>query len=149
MKLEGEHPLSCNREVGFLVDNLGGNAEFLRPMHHKYGDRGFFYTLSARKGEISMIDIRLIRTNPDLVKANIRKKYQNHKLVLVDEVLELDQQLRECKTKADTLRGQRNTISKEIGKLMAQGKREEAEVTKQQVADIAEQLEMLKHLEET
>ena len=95
-----------------------------------------------------MIDIRLIRSNPDLVKENMRKKFQEAKINLVDEVFELDMQLRECKTKADTLRGQRNSVSKEIGKLMGQGKREEADAMKQQVAEIAAQLEELKHREE-
>lgn len=95
-----------------------------------------------------MIDIRLIRSNPEFVKENMRKKFQETKLNLVDEVFELDVQLRECKTKADTLRGQRNSVSKEIGKLMSQGKREEAEAMKQQVAEIAAQLEELKHREE-
>ena len=95
-----------------------------------------------------MIDIRLIRSNPEFVKENMRKKFQEAKLNLVDEVFELDVQLRECKTKADTLRGQRNSVSKEIGKLMGQGKREEAEAMKQQVAEIAAQLEELKHREE-
>ena len=95
-----------------------------------------------------MIDIRLIRSNPDLVKENMRKKFQTAKIGLVDEVFQLDQQLRDCKTKADTLRGQRNSVSKDIGKLMAQGKRDEAEAMKQKVADIAAQLEELKHREE-
>lgn len=95
-----------------------------------------------------MIDIRLIRNNPEMVKENMRKKFQSAKISLVDEVFQLDQQLRDCKTKADTLRGQRNSVSKEIGKLMAQGKREEAEAMKQQVANIAAQLEELKHREE-
>jgi len=95
-----------------------------------------------------MIDIRLIRSNPDLVKENMRKKFQSAKIGLVDEVFLLDQQLRDCKTKADTLRGQRNSVSKDIGKLMGQGKREEAEAMKQQVTDIAAQLEELKHREE-
>lgn len=95
-----------------------------------------------------MIDIRLIRTNPDLVKENIRKKFQEHKLRLVDEVIALDIRLRGAKTRADFLRSQRNSISKEIGKLMAQGKREEAEQTKALVADIARELEELKELEE-
>ncbi len=95
-----------------------------------------------------MIDIKLIRTNPDLVKENIKKKFQDEKLVLVDEVLELDQKFREAKSRADELRGKRNTISKEIGALMAQGKKDEAEATKQQVADIAAELEKLEILEE-
>lgn len=95
-----------------------------------------------------MIDIKLIRTNPDLVKENIRKKFQEHKLRLVDEVIALDIRLRDAKTRADFLRSQRNSVSKEIGKLMAQGKREEAEQTKVLVADIARELEELKQLEE-
>lgn len=95
-----------------------------------------------------MIDIKLIRTNPDLVKENIRKKFQEHKLRLVDEVIALDIRLRDAKTRADFLRSQRNSVSKEIGKLMAQGKREEAEQTKVLVADIAHELEELKQLEE-
>src|SRR5450830_1613878 len=95
-----------------------------------------------------MIDIKLIRTNPDLVKENIRKKFQEHKLRLVDEVIALDIRLRDAKTRADFLRSQRNSVSKEIGKLMAQRKREEAEQTKVLVADIARELEELKQLEE-
>lgn len=62
-----------------------------------------------------MIDIRLIRTNPELVKENIKKKFQDEKLVLVDEVIELDTQLRTAATEADTLRNQRNVSSKQIG----------------------------------
>ena len=77
-----------------------------------------------------MIDIRLIRTNPELVKENIKKKFQDEKLVLVDEVIELDAQLRTAATEADTLRNQRNVSSKQIGALMAQGKKEEAEEAK-------------------
>ena len=77
-----------------------------------------------------MIDIRLIRTNPELVKENIKKKFQDEKLVLVDEVLELDGQLRAAATEADSLRNQRNVSSKQIGALMAQGKKEEAEEAK-------------------
>ncbi len=95
-----------------------------------------------------MIDIRLIRTSPELVKQNIQKKFQAHKLHLVDEVVELDLRLRDAKTRADYLRSQRNSVSKEIGKLMVQGKREEAEQSKALVADIARELEELKELEE-
>lgn len=73
-----------------------------------------------------MIDIRLVRTEPELVKENIRKKFQNEKLGLVDEVLELDRQYRETKTRCDELRSQRNSISKGIGALMAKGQKEEA-----------------------
>ena len=70
-----------------------------------------------------MLDIKFVRENPDAVKENIKKKFQDEKLVLVDEVLEFDQQYREAKTKADSLRGERNALSKQIGGLMAQGKK--------------------------
>ena len=95
-----------------------------------------------------MIDIKLIRTNPDLVKENIKKKFQDQKLVLVDEVVKLDQEYREAKTKADGLRSQRNSISKQIGGLMAKGLKEEAEQTKKEVAAISDQLAELEKLEE-
>lgn len=87
-----------------------------------------------------MLDIKLVRTNPELVKENIRKKFQDHKLALVDEVLEMDRQFREAKTRTDELRSQRNSISKEIGGLMAKGQKEEAEKTKAKVAAIAQEL---------
>ncbi len=87
-----------------------------------------------------MIDMKLIRTNPELVKENIKKKFQDEKLVLVDEVVEFDKQFREAKQRCDYLRSQRNTISKQIGALMAQGKRDEAEQTKKQVSDMAGEL---------
>ena len=74
-----------------------------------------------------MLDIKFVRANPDAVKENIKKKFQDEKLVLVDEVLEFDQQYREAKTKADSLRGERNALSKQIGGLMAQGKKDEAD----------------------
>ena len=90
-----------------------------------------------------MIDIRLIRTTPELVKENIKKKFQDEKLVLVDEVIELDAQLRTAATEADTLRNQRNVSSKQIGALMAQGKKEEAEEAKRMVASIGPKLEEL------
>ncbi len=90
-----------------------------------------------------MIDIRLIRTNPELVKENIRKKFQEEKLVLVDEVAALDAQLREAAAEADALRNQRNVSSKRIGALMAQGKKEEAEEEKRLVASIGPKLEQL------
>ena len=77
-----------------------------------------------------MIDIKLIRTNPELVKENIKKKYQNEKLPLVDEVAALDREYREAHTRCDQLRAQRNSISKSIGNLMAQGKKDEAEAAK-------------------
>ena len=68
-----------------------------------------------------MIDIKIIRENPDLVKENIKKKFQDHKLVLVDEVIALDKESRELTLMCDELRMKRNTISKEIGALMVQG----------------------------
>ncbi|MBR4471755.1 MAG: serine--tRNA ligase [Erysipelotrichaceae bacterium] len=88
-----------------------------------------------------MIDIKLIRENPELVKENIRKKFQDEKLVLVDEVKALDEEYRALRTKADELRAQRNNASKQIGGLMAQGKREEAEAVKANVKLIGEQIE--------
>ena len=81
-----------------------------------------------------MLDIRFVRANPDAVKENIKKKFQDQKLVLVDEVLEFDQQFRDAKTKADGLRGERNALSKQIGGLMAQGKKDEAEEVKAKAA---------------
>jgi len=81
-----------------------------------------------------MIDINLIRTNAQKVKDNIKKKFQDAKLVLVDEVLKLDQKNRELKQKIDNLRAERNTLSQKIGSLMKLGKKEEAEEIKQQVA---------------
>ncbi len=95
-----------------------------------------------------MLDIRLLRTDPELVKENLRKKFQEHRLPLVDEVVELDRRLREAKTKADTLRGQRNSISRDIGTAMAQGRKDEAEKNKGEVARIAQELIDLEALEE-
>ena len=89
-----------------------------------------------------MLDIRLVRSNPDLVKENIKKKFQDEKLVLVDEVLELDKQFRDAKSRGDYLRGQRNTLSKQIGGLMAKGQKEEAEQVKAQVTAMAQELEV-------
>ena len=94
-----------------------------------------------------MIDIRLVRTNPELVKENIRKKFQDEKLVLVDEVLDLDKQYREARTRCDELRSQRNSISKQIGVLFGQGKRDEANAAKAQVSAINEELETLEKSE--
>ena len=87
-----------------------------------------------------MIDIALIRTNPELVKENIRRKFQEHKLPLVEEAVELDRLNREAIATGDSLRNQRKLISKQIGTLLAGGKMDEAERTKQEVADIAKQL---------
>ena len=94
-----------------------------------------------------MLDIKFVRANPDAVKENIKKKFQDEKLVLVDEVLEFDQQYREAKTKADSLRGERNALSKQIGGLMAQGKKDEAEEVKARAAAMGEEMEKLEALE--
>ena len=88
-----------------------------------------------------MIDIKIIRENPELVKENIKKKFQDHKLVLVDEVISLDKESRELTLMCDELRSKRNSKSKEIGGLMAQGKKEEAEAIKKEVAEINAKLE--------
>lgn len=94
-----------------------------------------------------MIDMKLIRTNLELVKENIRKKFQDEKLPLVDEVLDLDKQFRETKMTCDDLRNQRKTISKKIGALMGQGKKDEAESVKQEVAAIGAKLDELEQKE--
>ncbi len=80
-----------------------------------------------------MLDLKFVRENPDIVKQNIKNKFQDSKLPLVDEVIELDEQSRKAKTEADALRAERNSISKEIGKLMGQGKKDEAEEMKKLV----------------
>ncbi|MBQ6992262.1 MAG: serine--tRNA ligase [Clostridia bacterium] len=87
-----------------------------------------------------MIDIKLIRENPDLVKENIKKKFQDHKLSLVDEVLSLDKAYREYQLKGDNLRMERNSLSSKIGNLMREGKKEEAEEIKSKVNKINEDL---------
>ena len=88
-----------------------------------------------------MIDINLIRENPELVKENIKKKFQDQKLELVDEVKKLDEDYRALRVRADELRGRRNTISKEIGQLMKQGLKDKAEEVKAEVAKIAKEIE--------
>ena len=90
-----------------------------------------------------MIDIRFLRENPEVVKENIKKKFQDEKLPLVDEVIELDNERRSNQQEADELRANRNKISKEIGVLMGQGKKEEAEAKKAEVAAFAKRLEEL------
>ena len=90
-----------------------------------------------------MLDIKLIRENPDIVKENIKKKFQDSKLVLVDEIVELDKQSRAVQQQADNMRADRNKFSKQIGGLMAQGKREEAEELKKKVTEQAEMLQQL------
>ena len=90
-----------------------------------------------------MIDIKFLRENPDAVRENIKKKFQDSKLPLVDEVIELDKEYRAAITEADQLRAERNRLSKQIGGLMAKGNREEAEKVKQQVNEQAERLKQL------
>ena len=90
-----------------------------------------------------MLDIKFLRENPDVVKENIKKKFQDDKLPLVDEVIELDAKARKAQQEADDLRASRKKISKEIGALMGQGKKEEAEAKKAEVAKNAERLEEL------
>lgn len=94
-----------------------------------------------------MIDIKFLRENPDAVKENIRKKFQDRKLPLVDEVIALDAESRNVKQEADNLRASRNKISKEIGGLMAQGKKEEAQQKKEEVAANARRLAELEEKE--
>lgn len=96
-----------------------------------------------------MIDIKFLRNNPDIVKENIKKKFQDQKLVLVDEVLDLDNQFREAKNRGDYLRSQRNSISKQIGFYMAKGQKEEAEKAKAQVNSMAQELLELEQKETT
>ncbi|WP_101553148.1 serine--tRNA ligase [Anaerotruncus massiliensis (ex Togo et al. 2019)] len=94
-----------------------------------------------------MLDIKFVRTNPDVVKENIKKKFQEEKLPLVDEVIDLDRRYREAKTRCDYLRSQRNTISKQIGGMMAKGQKEEAEQAKAQVSSMARELADLEEQE--
>ncbi len=94
-----------------------------------------------------MLDIRFLRENPDIVKENIKKKFQDNKLPLVDEVIELDAKSRAVKTEADGLRANRNKVSKEIGALMAQGKKEEAMAAKTKVTEFSERLAECEKLE--
>ena len=90
--------------------------------------------------EKNMIDIKFLRENPDIVKQNIRNKFQDKKLPLVDEVIELDVKARAAKVEGDALRAEKNKIAKQIGALMAQGKKEEAEEVKKQVTEKAQGL---------
>ena len=96
-----------------------------------------------------MIDIKLLRENPDLVKENIKKKFQDEKLVLVDEVLDLDVKNRQAQANGDNLRAERKSLSNEIGNLMRQGKKEEAEIIKSKVNEVNSKLEENEKLEHT
>ncbi|MBR4884689.1 MAG: serine--tRNA ligase, partial [Lentisphaeria bacterium] len=90
-----------------------------------------------------MLDIKLLRDNPDLIRENIRKKFQDHKLPMVDEAIELDKRNRTIKTEVQALLAKRNAASKQIGMLMKQGKKDEAEAVKQEVANDGAQIEKL------
>jgi seryl-tRNA synthetase len=107
-------------------------------MHRRFTDNNKKRTTS-KKGLI-MIDIKFLRENPDIVKENIKKKFQDRKLELVDRVIELDVESRRAQTEANELRADRNRLSKEIGALMKQGKKDEAEATKAKVNAAAERL---------
>ncbi len=95
-----------------------------------------------------MIDIKFLRENPDIVKQNIKNKFQDEKLLLVDEVIELDEKSRSVKCKGDELRAQRNSLSDQIGNLMRNGQKEEAESVKEQVKEINQKLVENEKLEE-
>ena len=95
-----------------------------------------------------MLDIKFVRENPEVVKENMRKKFQDEKIPLVGEVLKDDKELRQAQQHADDLRSKRKKISKEIGIMMSQGKKEEAEAIKAQISEIAEELDALEEREE-
>ena len=94
-----------------------------------------------------MLDLKFVRENPEAVKQNIRNKFQDNKLPLVDEVIELDELNRAAKQEGDALRAERNKLSKQIGGLMGQGKREEAEELKKQVTAASDHLAELEEKE--
>lgn len=94
-----------------------------------------------------MLDLKFVRENPEVVKQNIRNKFQEHKLSLVDEVIKLDEESRKTKGEADTLRAERNKLSKQIGTLMGQGKKEEAEEMKLKVTASSQRLSELEEME--
>ncbi len=102
-----------------------------------------FPLTGSKKGIEEMLDIKFVRENPEIVKQNIRNKFQDKKLHLVDEVIELDKKNREIKQEVEALRASRNKLSKEIGALMAQKKKEEAEEVKKQVASQADRMNEL------
>ena len=90
-----------------------------------------------------MLDIKFLRANPEIVKQNIKNKFQDSKLPLVDEVIELDLRIREIKQEVEALRAEKNKVSKQIGALMAQGKKEEAEEVKKRIAEDGQKIEQL------
>ena len=95
-----------------------------------------------------MLDIKFVRSNPEIVKENIRKKFQDEKLPMVDEVIAMDEEMRAAKTRGDELRANRNAVSKEIGALMKAGKKDEAEEAKKKVTAMADELAALEAREE-
>lgn len=106
--------------------------------------RGFFFLKRCQNGkEKNMIDIKLIREQKELVKENIKKKFQDEKLPLVDEVYDLDLKWREARKRGDELRGLKNKSAKEIGQLMAEGKKEEADLAKENVKKMNEEIDFL------
>lgn len=109
---------------------------------------GHAFFIWQNKEELTMLDMKVIRENPELVKENIRKKFQDEKIALVDQVIVLDRENRETKQKADDLRMMRNKLSKEIGTLMKQGAKEEAMAKKAQVQSMAEELAQLEEKED-
>ena len=94
-----------------------------------------------------MLDIKFVRENPEAVKENIRKKFQDHKVDLVDEVIAKDKELRSMKQRVDDLRANRNSLSKKIGGLMKEGKKEEAEAVKKEVSSMADELKEIEEKE--
>ena len=96
-----------------------------------------------------MIDIKFLREHPDIVKENIKKKFQDNKLILVDEIIDLDIKNREAKLNGDNLRSERKNLSSQIGELMKQGKKDEAEEIKAKVQEINQKLEEKEKLEKT
>ena len=131
---------------------MGGNAEdtAFRPMYRTHRGRKAFCVYKITKavfghcqGKVrlrSMIDLKFLRENPEIVKQNIKNKFQDQKLPLVDEVIALDADARKTQQEADELRASRNTLSKQIGMLMGQGKKDEAEEVKAQVSANAARL---------
>ena len=95
-----------------------------------------------------MLDIKFVRNNPDLVKENIKKKFQDEKLPLVDQAIAYDEEIRQAKTRGDELRNNRNVVSKQIGQLMKEGKKDEAEEVKKKVTEMADELAALEAKEE-
>ncbi len=145
-------------ETIWFSSNLGGTAEATAfvPYASACGAEAFFMRIKkiaamkgklTRKEKVDMLDLKFVRENPEVVKQNIKNKFQDAKLPLVDEVIELDAENRAAKQEADTLRANRNKLSKQIGALMGQGKKEDAEEVKKQVNDQSARLAELEEKE--